>query len=130
MTELAQEILAGEEAWVVGGALRDELLGRPVVDVDVACRRPERLRFVRGLTVKWTSPEPRGVDSTRVALAAFGAFRLQERYFVWDEGHRNAFMGTALNGPLLRRFAGGPVGLSTLADGPSDGSAGSVGGQG
>jgi len=41
MTELAQEILAGEEAWIVGGALRDELLGRPVVDVDVAVRRPE-----------------------------------------------------------------------------------------
>jgi tRNA nucleotidyltransferase/poly(A) polymerase len=41
MVELAQEVLAGEEAWLVGGALRDELLGRPVVDVDVACRRPE-----------------------------------------------------------------------------------------
>ena len=43
MTELAQEILAGEEAWVVGGALRDELLGRPLVDVDIACRRPEEI---------------------------------------------------------------------------------------
>src|ERR687884_1194335 len=41
MVELAQEVLAGEEAWLVGGALRDELLGRPVIDVDVACRRPE-----------------------------------------------------------------------------------------
>jgi tRNA nucleotidyltransferase/poly(A) polymerase len=41
MVELANEVLAGEEAWLVGGALRDELLGRPVVDVDVACRRPE-----------------------------------------------------------------------------------------
>jgi Poly A polymerase head domain len=35
-----EEALAGGEAWVVGGALRDELLGRPVVDVDVACREP------------------------------------------------------------------------------------------
>src|SRR2546421_10683245 len=41
MVELARELLAGEEAWVVGGAIRDELLGRPIVDVDVACRRPE-----------------------------------------------------------------------------------------
>jgi hypothetical protein len=41
MRELAQEILAGQEAWVVGGAVRDELLGRDVVDLDVACREPE-----------------------------------------------------------------------------------------
>lgn len=37
----AEEILAGEDAWVVGGAVRDELLGRPVVDLDIACRDPE-----------------------------------------------------------------------------------------
>src|SRR5919201_5704459 len=36
-----QEVLSGEEAWVVGGAVRDELLGRPVVDLDIACRAPE-----------------------------------------------------------------------------------------
>jgi tRNA nucleotidyltransferase/poly(A) polymerase len=42
MRELAREILSGEEAWVVGGAVRDELLGRPVIDLDVACREPER----------------------------------------------------------------------------------------
>jgi poly(A) polymerase len=30
------DALRGREAWVVGGALRDELLGRPVTDVDVA----------------------------------------------------------------------------------------------
>jgi tRNA nucleotidyltransferase/poly(A) polymerase len=36
------ELLAGEEAWVVGGAVRDELLGRPVLDLDVACREPEQ----------------------------------------------------------------------------------------
>jgi hypothetical protein len=41
MRELAEEILRGEEAWVVGGAVRDELLGREVVDLDIACREPE-----------------------------------------------------------------------------------------
>jgi tRNA nucleotidyltransferase/poly(A) polymerase len=41
MRELVQEVLAGEEAWFVGGAVRDELLGRPLVDLDVACREPE-----------------------------------------------------------------------------------------
>jgi hypothetical protein len=39
--ELAREVLAGEEAWIVGGAVRDELLGRPVLDLDVACRDPQ-----------------------------------------------------------------------------------------
>jgi tRNA nucleotidyltransferase/poly(A) polymerase len=41
MLERAQEVLAGEDAWVVGGAVRDELLGRPLVDLDIACREPE-----------------------------------------------------------------------------------------
>jgi hypothetical protein len=42
MDEEIQAAVAGEEAYVVGGAVRDELLGRPVLDVDVACREPER----------------------------------------------------------------------------------------
>jgi len=40
--ETAQEVLAGEEAWVVGGAGRDELLGRELLDIDIACHEPER----------------------------------------------------------------------------------------
>jgi Poly A polymerase head domain len=40
MRELAREILSGKEAWVVGGAVRDEALGRDLVDLDVACREP------------------------------------------------------------------------------------------
>jgi tRNA nucleotidyltransferase/poly(A) polymerase len=42
VVEPAVEILAGEEAYVVGGTVRDELLGRPVVDVDIACAAPEQ----------------------------------------------------------------------------------------
>ena len=41
MLERAQKALAGEEAWIVGGAVRDELLGRPLLDLDIACREPE-----------------------------------------------------------------------------------------
>jgi hypothetical protein len=41
MRELASELLADEEAWVVGGAVRDELLGREVVDLDIVCRDPQ-----------------------------------------------------------------------------------------
>jgi tRNA nucleotidyltransferase/poly(A) polymerase len=42
MADVLRDVLEGEEAWLVGGAVRNELLGRPVVDVDVVCRRPER----------------------------------------------------------------------------------------
>ena len=42
MRELVEELFASEEAWVVGGAVRDEALGRPVVDLDVALREPQR----------------------------------------------------------------------------------------
>jgi tRNA nucleotidyltransferase/poly(A) polymerase len=40
MDELVRDVLSGEEAWFVGGAVRDELLSRPVLDVDVVCRDP------------------------------------------------------------------------------------------
>lgn len=42
MDEGVRAAVAGEEAYVVGGAIRDQLLGRAIVDVDVACRHPER----------------------------------------------------------------------------------------
>jgi hypothetical protein len=35
-------IFGAEAAWVVGGAVRDELLGRPNLDLDVSCRDPQR----------------------------------------------------------------------------------------
>src|SRR5436190_11308544 len=41
MLETAREVLEGEEAWVVGGAVRDELLGRELVDLDIALRDPK-----------------------------------------------------------------------------------------
>ena len=40
MDERLRELLGEEDAWVVGGAVRDELLLRPVVDLDVACAEP------------------------------------------------------------------------------------------
>jgi hypothetical protein len=39
-------------AWVVGGAIRDELLGRDVVDVDVACGAPELAARLYGRLVE------------------------------------------------------------------------------
>ena len=49
MDERLRELFAEEEAWVVGGAVRDELLLRPVLDLDVACGAPREAasRFAR-----------------------------------------------------------------------------------
>ncbi len=35
-----REIMGNEDAWIVGGAVRDMLLGRPVLDLDIACADP------------------------------------------------------------------------------------------
>jgi tRNA nucleotidyltransferase/poly(A) polymerase len=42
MPEEAFARATGPDAFLVGGAVRDELLGRPVLDVDIACQEPER----------------------------------------------------------------------------------------
>lgn len=49
MDERVREVLGDEEAWIVGGAVRDELLGRPLLDLDIACRHPREaaLRYAR-----------------------------------------------------------------------------------
>lgn len=49
MDERLREILGDEDGWIVGGAVRDELLLRPVLDLDVACAEPRDAanRFAR-----------------------------------------------------------------------------------
>ena len=49
MDERVREILGDEEAWIVGGAVRDRLLDRPVIDLDVACQHPQEaaIRYAR-----------------------------------------------------------------------------------
>ncbi len=64
--EIAREVLAGEEAWLVGGAVRDRLLGRHTDDVDVALPGDPK-RAARG-----------------IAKAAGGAsFRLSGEFGAW-----------------------------------------------
>jgi tRNA nucleotidyltransferase/poly(A) polymerase len=84
MRDEVRVALSGEEAWIVGGAVRDELLGRPIVDLDVALAEPERA-------------------ARRFARASGGApFPLSERHGAWrvalDGGRTVDF--TPLRGPL------------------------------
>ena len=63
---IAREALPGRRAWIVGGAVRDALLGRPIVDLDIA---------VEG------APEE---AAKAIARAARGpAFQLSEAFGAW-----------------------------------------------
>ena len=61
--------VAGVEAYVVGGAVRDELLGRQIVDVDVATPEPEvAARIYAGLSKGALFPLSERHGAWRVAL--------------------------------------------------------------
>jgi poly(A) polymerase len=59
------------DAWIVGGALRDELLGRPVRDVDIAVQG-DPARAARALAAELNAPVFRLSE-------AFGAWRVIDR---------------------------------------------------
>jgi hypothetical protein len=61
---------AGVDAYVVGGAVRDALLGRAVVDVDVACR------------------DPRGAAERYRGTAGGALFSLSEKHGAWRVAFR------------------------------------------
>src|SRR5438874_1745003 len=84
--ELVEELFAGEEAWIVGGAVRDAALERPIVDVDVALAEPpfdfrrvpetrQRIRRGSGLV---TDPSKERILAELQRLSADGFRRLEE----------------------------------------------------
>lgn len=56
-------------------------------------------------TLRWTSPRPFGVGTTREITMPAKALALRERFFVWEEGRRHSFHATASTRPFFRRFA-------------------------
>src|ERR687892_33675 len=71
MDDVIRRAVGDEPAWVVGGALRDELLGRDVVDVDVACSDPElAARLYSRLAGGAVFPLSERHGAWRVALAS------------------------------------------------------------
>src|SRR5437870_1819383 len=99
MRDRVRETLAGEEAWIVGGAIRDELLGRPIVDLDVAVAEPERA-------------------ARRFARSSGGApFPLSERHGAWRvalDGARTVDF-TPLGGPLEDDLASRDFTINAIA---------------
>ncbi|GAB2987611.1 SRPBCC family protein [Nocardioides montaniterrae] len=62
------------------------------------------LHWCRGLKIRWTSPAPYGVGTTR-HVTSLGLIRANEHFFLWEEGHRHAFYFTDANLPLFKSFA-------------------------
>jgi tRNA nucleotidyltransferase/poly(A) polymerase len=58
-------VLVGHEAWVVGGAVRDEFLCRPVVDLDIA------------------TSDPKAAGHVFASRSGGALFRLSERHGAW-----------------------------------------------
>ena len=85
MDERIRKAVGDEQAWIVGGALRDELLGRGIVDIDVAC------------------PNPELAARLYARLAGGAVFPLSERHGAWRvafrEGHTVDF--TPLHGDTI-----------------------------
>jgi hypothetical protein len=69
--EQAREVLQGQDAWVVGGAVRDEALCRPLVDVDIACR------------------DPKAAARAFAARSGGAPFELSERHGAWRVAFRD-----------------------------------------
>lgn len=78
---------------------------RPPEDVwaELVGERP--LHWCRGLSTSWTSPRPFGVGTSRQAKVLGGAIKVQEHFFLWEEGHRYAFYGTEANVPVFASLA-------------------------
>lgn len=63
------------------------------------------LDWCRALSIRWTSERPFAVGTTRQAKVLHGAVKVQEHFFIWEEGHRHAFYVTEANLPVFRRLA-------------------------
>ena len=92
-----REALAGgvvEEAWIVGGSVRDALLGRPIRDVDLAVRgEPERA------AAPWRRPSAGPSSSSRRRSEA-GARSTRSRDWICDV---TALHGEGIEADLARR---------------------------
>jgi hypothetical protein len=77
----------------------------PAAVVWAELTRDGTLDWCRGLEITWLSPRPFGVGTKRQAKVFGVLLRVQEEYFVWEEGRRMAFFVTAARPPAYRRSA-------------------------
>ena len=63
------------------------------------------LHWCRGLSVRWTSPRPFGVGTTRAVKVLGGLSAGEEHFFIWEEGRRCAFYFRYANLPVFKSLA-------------------------
>jgi hypothetical protein len=81
-------------------------IARPAPTVWSELTADDALHWCRILQdVRWTSPRPFGVGTTREVKALWGANLLREHYFRWQEGHRHSFYVLESSGPLFKALA-------------------------
>jgi hypothetical protein len=80
-------------------------IARPAGEVWGELVSDQPLGWCRILSARWTSERPHGVGTTRQVTVLGGAMRLQEHFFIWEEGRRYAFYATDANLPLFRSVA-------------------------
>ncbi|HEY7934448.1 MAG TPA: SRPBCC family protein [Solirubrobacteraceae bacterium] len=80
-------------------------IARPAGEVwrELVSERP--LDWCRALSVRWTSERPFAIGTTRQVKVLGGAMKVQEHFFIWEEGRRYAFYITEANTPVFRRVA-------------------------
>ena len=83
---------------------------RPAAEVWDELTADAALHWCRILQeVRWTSPRPFGVGTTREVKALWGANKLREHYFLWEEGRRHSFyVGRIERAPLQEPRRGLP----------------------
>lgn len=99
---------AVDEAFLVTAPTRfvDTIeIGLPASAVWAELTRDGTLDWCRGLEITWLSPRPFGVSTRRQAKLLSVLLRVQEEFFIWEEGRRMAFYVTSARPPAYRRSA-------------------------
>jgi len=80
-------------------------IARPAAEVWAELTSEKPADWCRVLSIRWTSPRPFAVGTTRRAKVLGGAITIDEHFYRFDEGHRMTFYVTKANVPLFRRLA-------------------------
>ena len=80
-------------------------IAQPAETVWAELTGDQALHWERGLRLRWTSPRPFGVGTTRQAKLMGGTTTFDEYFFIWEEGRHCAFYNTRINIPILKSYA-------------------------